>query len=88
MSSGRATGASARSTSAARIAFTASGIDALLVAPAADRLADAGRRGKAEVGLDQDVLEIVERVRVELALGEDVGDAAADRWSRSATDRP
>ena len=54
-------------------------IDAALVAPAADRIANAGRRGKAEVGLDEHVLEIVERGGVELALGENVGHAARDR---------
>ena len=68
-----------RSTSAARIRLTSSGLMPLLVAPAPDRLADARRRADAEVGLDQNVLEIVERVGVELALGEDVGDAAP-RW--------
>ena len=54
-------------------------IDAALVAPVADRVANAGRRGKAEVGLNENVLEIVERGGVELALGENVGDAARDR---------
>ena len=88
IASGRATGSSARSTSAARIALTSSGVDALLVAPARDRLADAGRRAEAEIGLDQDVLELVERSGVELALGEDVGDAAPDARSTSARGRP
>ena len=59
------------------------GRDALLVAPAPDRLANPCRRAEAEIGLDEDVLEIVERVRVELALGEDVGDAAADAGRRA-----
>ena len=54
-------------------------LDSLVVAAAADRLADAGRGGEAEIGLDEDVLERVERIGVELALGEDVGDAAAER---------
>ena len=53
--------------------------DATLIAPAADRIANAGRRGKAKVGLDEDVLEIVQRASVELTLGEDVGHAARDR---------
>ena len=55
----------------------------LLVAALADRLADARRGRDAEIGLDQHVLEIVERGGVELALGEDVGDAAADRRRRA-----
>ena len=54
------------------------GIDPALVAPARDRLADARRRAETEIGLDQNVLEIVERSGVELALGEDVGDALRD----------
>ena len=64
------------------------GREALLVAPAPDRLANPRRRLEAEIGLDQDVLEIVERVRVELALGENVGDAAADARSRRGRGRP
>src|SRR5271170_2399338 len=40
-------------------------------------------RGEAEVGLDQHVLQIVERGRVELALGEYVADAAPDRRGRA-----
>ena len=52
--------------------------DPVLVAPVADRLANASRRAEAEVGLDENVLEIVERGGVELALGENVGDAARD----------
>ena len=51
------------------------GTDPLIVAPAGERLANAGRRAKPKVGLDQNVLEIVEGSGVELALGEDVGDA-------------
>ncbi len=84
ITSGRATGASARSTSAARTRLTSSGLDPLLVAPAGDRLANAGRRAQAKVGLDQHVLEIVEVSGVELALGEDVGDAPRDVRSTSA----
>ena len=61
--------------------------DPALVAPAADRLANARRRGEAEVGLDEDVLEIVERGGVELALGEDVGDAARRSSTTSARGR-
>src|SRR6185312_13575636 len=60
--------------------------DPALVAPVADRLANAGSGGKAEVGLNENVLEIVERGGVELALGEDVGDAPSDtgRGARKA----
>ena len=58
-------------------------IDPALVAPPADRLANAGGGGEAEVGLDEHVLEIVERGGVELALGEDVGHAARDRRRRA-----
>ena len=54
------------------------GIDSPLVAPPRDGFADASRRAKAEVGLDQNVLEIVERIGVEPPLGENVGDAARD----------
>ena len=63
-------------------------IDALLVAPARDRLADAGRRAEAEVGLDQHVLQIVERGGVEPALGEDVGDAEPDARRRAREAEP
>ena len=59
------------------------GLDRLVVAPAPDRLADARRRGEAEIGLNENVLEIVERGGVELALGENVGDAARDRRGRA-----
>ena len=62
-------------------------IDPALVAPAADRLANAGRGGEAEVGLDEHVLEIVERGGVELALGEDVGRRRA-RWSSTSARGP
>ena len=55
------------------------GADPALVAPMRHGLANARRRGEAEVGLDEDVLEVVERGGVELALGEDVGHAARDR---------
>ena len=41
-------------------------IDPPLVASARDGFADARRRAKAEVGLDENVLEIVERPCVEL----------------------
>ena len=54
------------------------GADPLLVAPAGDRLADARRRAEPKVGLDENVLEIVEGSGVELALGEDVGETARD----------
>ena len=57
--------------------------DPALVAPMRHGLANARRRGEAEVGLDEDVLEVVERGGVELALGEDVGDAARDRRRRA-----
>ena len=53
--------------------------DAPLVSPAADGVANARRRGEAEVSLNENVLEIVERCGVELALGENVGHAARDR---------
>ena len=55
------------------------GVDALLVAAAAQSPGDAGRHGEAEIGLDQHVLEVVERRGVELALGEDADDPVLDR---------
>ena len=66
------------------------GIDPALVAPAGDGLADARRRAETEVGLDENVLEIVERSGVELALGEDVGDAPRNvrRRAREARSQP
>ena len=82
ISSGRATGASVRSTSSASRRLTSSG-SMPFVAPLADRLAHARRRADAEIGLQQNVFEIVERGRVELALGEDVDDAAPDRRGRA-----
>ena len=87
IASGRATGASARSTSSARIRLDLVGTDPLVVASARDRLADARRRGEAEVGLDEHVLEIVERGGVELALGEDVGRRPA-RCADDERERP
>ena len=65
-------------------------IDPTLVATAGDGLADARRRAETEVGLDENVLEIVERSGVELALGEDVGDAPRNvrRRAREARSQP
>ena len=52
--------------------------DPPLVAPVRDRVANAGSRSEPEIGRDEDVLEVVEGGGVELALGEDVGNAARD----------
>ena len=53
--------------------------DALLVAALAHGLRDPGRGLDAEIGLDQRVLELLQRVGVELALGEQAGDALGQR---------
>ena len=55
------------------------GADILVVAALADRFGDPGRRGDAEVGADQHVLELFEHARIELALGDEVGDRGRDR---------
>ncbi len=55
------------------------GLDVLFVARGANGLCDARGSGDAEVGAQQHVLEFVERERVELALGENFGDALGDR---------
>ena len=54
-------------------------LDRLVVAAASDRLANARGGGEAKIGLDQHVLEIVERSGVELALGKNIDNALADR---------
>ena len=59
-------------------------VDPPLVAPACDRVANARGGGDAEVGLDENILEVVERLGVELALGEDVADAAPDAAATTA----
>ena len=66
-----ATGASTRSTSAARTARTSSSPMPFSKRPLRERRDDALGRVDTEIGLDQQVLEIVERRRVELALGEE-----------------
>ena len=55
------------------------GLDVALVARLADRLGDARRGAHAKIGPQQHVFELLERQRVELALGENVGDALGDR---------
>ena len=57
--------------------------DVLAVALGGQALGDGRRHRNAEVGLDQYVLKLLERVGVELALGEDGDDAAADRLRRA-----
>src|SRR5690606_22117303 len=49
--------------------------DALVVATLLKRIRDAGRCLEAEVGLDQQILELVQRGSVELPLCEDARDA-------------
>jgi len=72
MTSGCATGSSAAVTSAADSAnFVVA--DVLVETVAAQHVGDVGGHVDAEIGLDQDVLELVEHRRVELALGEDGG---------------
>ena len=87
MTSGTATGARTFSTSAARIALTSSRFDRLVVAASADRFADAARRRDTEIGLDQHILELVEHGGIELALGEDIGDALAETVRRAREPR-
>ena len=55
------------------------GLDVALVARLADRLGDARRGAHAKISPQQHVFELLERQRVELALGENVGDALGDR---------
>ena len=68
-----------RSTSCGENAAHFVGFDVSLVTRRADRLGDAGGRGDAKVGAQQHVLQLVERQRIELALGENLGDALGDR---------
>ncbi len=67
MTSGLATGASTRSTSALEHRAHVVGADVLVEAALAQRRDDALGRADAEVGLDEQVFEIVERRRLELA---------------------
>ena len=50
--------------------------DVAAVAAGGQRIGDAQRRLHAEIGADQHVLEILQRLLVQLALGEDAGDVA------------
>ena len=63
-----------RSTSAASTARTSSGAISLLMAALGQGLGDAHRRLHAQVRLDEQVLQLLQRIRVELPLGEDAGD--------------
>ncbi len=58
-------------------------IDILVIAALADFVANPQCRGNAEIGADQHVFELIERRRIELAFGEDLGEAAADRLRRA-----
>ena len=55
------------------------GIDLLVVAAGGDRLADAGGGGDAEIGADQRVFQLLDHGGIEPALGDEIGDRAADR---------
>ena len=55
------------------------GADILVVAALADRFRDPGGRGNAEVGADQNVLELLQHAGIELALGDEIGDRRRDR---------
>ena len=59
------------------------GTDIAIKAALADGLGDPQRRAGSEVGADQHVFQVLQRPGIELALGEDVGDAAADRLRRA-----
>ena len=59
--------------------------DVAAVAAGRQRVGDAKRRLHAEVGADQHVLQILQRLLVELALGEDAGDVAGQLAATSAT---
>ena len=62
--------------------------DLLVVAALRQGLGDAHGRLDAEVGLDQQVLELLQRIGVELPLGEDAGDVFATGVPRSWSGRP
>ena len=57
--------------------------DILVIAALADCFCDPCRRRDAEIGADQQVFQIVEHRSVELALGEDRGEAFPDRTGRA-----
>jgi hypothetical protein len=54
-------------------------LDLLVIAAFADRLGDAGGGREAKIGLDQDVFQVLQRRRIELALGEEVADPGRQR---------
>ncbi len=54
------------------------GADVFVVAAFGDRLGDPQRRRGAEIGADQHILKLLQRVRVELPLRENIIDAAAN----------
>ena len=87
ITSGRATGRKRALDLLGQQALDLVRVDALLVAPLADGLADARRRAEPEIGLQQNVFEVVERTGVEFALGENLDDAAPDARRTSATGR-
>src|SRR5579884_4368782 len=53
--------------------------DLFVVTAASDRLPDAFRRRKPQIGADQHILKLVEHRSIELALGENGSKALADR---------
>ena len=59
------------------------GGDRLVVAPFADRVGDPPGGLDAQIGADQDLLDLLQHGPVELALGHEVGDRPGDR-GRSA----
>ena len=89
-SSGSATGVSTFSTSSAMIGAHLGVGDVAAVAAGRQRVGDAHRRLHAEIGADQHVLQVLQRVLVEPALGEDAGDVARQllRRARQAVAQP
>jgi hypothetical protein len=55
------------------------GRNRLVVTAGADGIRDAYRHGRAEIGAQQHILDIVEHGAVELALGDEVGNGRAER---------
>ena len=83
IASGCATGASVFSISAATTALTSSGEIPAVVAAVAERGGDAARGVEPEIGADQHVLDLGDGCGIELALGDEIGDGAAERRRRA-----
>ena len=87
MASGLATGCRISAMSSAKAARTSSSVTSLPKRSLPSLSTRRAATADAEIGLDQRVLQVVERLLVELLLGEEAGDALGDALGRLAGPR-